>query len=239
MSRRLFLLLIALVAMVISACAPPAKLLDETYLKDTSLISGEPCDAPCWNNITPGETSFRDALIIVQDDITLANVEEVELEEDQGFVIGFSAKDGNLCCQMYSIDGEVIDSILLQVAPQITLGEVIDKYGEPNYIAGAEYSEDQASIVLIYPDFSTLVYAYIAGAANGELSETSEIFAVGYSTDSEMQQLLNSSSLYNWEGYQSYTDYVDENYDFVGENVGETDDASSDETEPEETEDGN
>src|SRR5690349_21843075 len=34
-------------------------------LLDRGLISGEPCGAPCWQNITPGETAYDDALTIL------------------------------------------------------------------------------------------------------------------------------------------------------------------------------
>ena len=233
MNRRLFLLLISLVAMVVAACAPTVNLLDENNLKDTSLLTGEPCEAPCWNNIIPGETSFRDALIIVQDDARYVNVEEVEPDEEtDARLFGFSDGEGNVCCQVLSEDGETIDSMLFFLSPEMTLGEVIEKYDEPTYVLGEDVAEGQAILFLVYPDVPIVIYVYVAGS-EGELSASSEVIGLLYVTESGMDRLINGNSFYNWEGYQSFTDYVDENYDFVGEDVGAESEDPTDTTEPE------
>jgi len=232
MNRRLLLLFAVLIAIVLAACAPPINLLDENNLKDTSLLSGEPCEAPCWNGITPGETSFRDAKIIIEDDERFANVEEVEPEEESNArLFGFSDGEANICCQVLSENGDVIDSMLFFLAPEMTLGEVIEKYGDPTYVLGETPSEDQAIMFLIYPDVPIVIYAFVAGAAEGELSDSSEIIGLLYLTDVAMQRLINNNSFYDWDGYQSFATYIDENYDFVGDEVSSVDDATSDESE--------
>ena len=45
-----------LVALMVVACTPAPDLRDESFLADDSLISGVPCEAPCWQNLIPGET---------------------------------------------------------------------------------------------------------------------------------------------------------------------------------------
>jgi hypothetical protein len=232
MDRRLLLLFVAPILIVLAACAPTINLLDENNLKDTSLLSGEPCEAPCWNGIVPGETSFRDAKIIVEDDVRYLNVDEVEPDEETNSrLFGFSDGEANICCQVLSEDGEVIESLLFLLAPEMTLDAILDKYGAPTYLAGDSPAEDQAVMFLIYPDVSIVIYAFVAGATEGELSDTSEIIGVLYLTDDGMQQLINTNSFYEWDGYQSFATYIDENYDFVGEEVGSSEDASSGESE--------
>jgi hypothetical protein len=230
MYQRLSLIFFALTAFLLAACSPEINLLDENNLKDTSLVSGEPCDAPCWNNITPGETTYRDALISVEDDGRFQNVQENEFDEETDErLFGFSDGDANICCQVYSRDGEVVDSMLFLLAPQMTLGEVVDKYGEPTYLTGEEVAEGQAIVFLVYPDVPIVLYAYVAGAA-GDLTETSEIIGALYMTESEIQQIIDASQFYEWEGYQAFADYIDENYDFIGV------DAVVDEANPDEAE---
>jgi len=216
MYRRLIFFPVVLIAFALAACAPTINLLDENNLKDTSLLTGEPCEAPCWNGITPGETSFRDARIIVEDDERYRNVEEIQPEEEtEERLFGFSDGDANVCCQVYSRDGETIDSMLFLLSPQMTLGEVVEKYGEPTYLTGEEVAEGQAIMFLLYPDVPIVLYAFVAGAS-GELSEDSEIIGLLYMTESEIQQIIDASRFYVWEGYQAFADYIDENYDFVG-----------------------
>lgn len=237
MYRRLSLIFIVLIVFLLAACAPTINLLDENNLKDTSLLSGEPCSAPCWNGITPGETTFRDAMIIVEDDGRFKNVKEVESEEEtEERLFGFSEGDANVCCQIYSREGDVVESMLFLLAPEMTLGEVIDKYGEPTYLTGEEVAEEQAIMFLVYPDLPLVLYTFVKGTG-GELTETSEIIGVLYMTEAEIQQIIDASRFYEWEGYQAFTEYIDENYDFVGSNADEADadEATTDDTGDEET----
>ncbi len=232
MNRRLLLMFVVLIAIVLAACAPPINLRDENNLKDTSLLSGDPCEAPCWNGIVPGETSFRDAMILVEDDARFTNVEEVELEDaTDERLFSFAEGEGNTCCQVLSETGDIIDSMLLFLAPDMTIGEIIDKFGEPTYLLGDAPAEDQAFVLLVFPDVPLVVYAFVAGSAEGEISGSSEIIGALYSTDEAMQRLIDNNSFYDWDGYQPYTTYMDENYDFVGADVGSDDEASSDESE--------
>lgn len=228
MNRRLLLLFATILVLVMVACAPPPNIRDENNLKDTSLLNGEPCEAPCWNNIVPGETTYRDAKIIIEDDTRFQNVQEAEFDEETtAKVFGFSDGEGPLCCQILSEDGEIVDSLLLLLAPRMTLGEVIDKYGDPTYLLGDEVTEDQALISLIYPDVPMVIYVFVAGSAEGELTEGSDIIGAIYMTEDDMERIINTNSLYEWDGYASFADYIDENYDFVGEDVGAVDELST------------
>ena len=225
MNRSVFILFAASMLLVFAACAPAVNLLDETNkLNDTSLLSGEPCEAPCWNGIVPGETSYRDAKILIEDDPRFQNIEEAEPEENSSVrVFDFSSGEAQSCCRVVSRDGEVVDSLFLQLVPVMTLDAVLEQHGEPNYLLGNETSEDQAYMVLIWTDVPMVVFAFVAGAAEGELSATSEILISMYMAEAEMQLLTDCLSSYVWEGYQSFADYVDEDYDFVGQDVGNED----------------
>ncbi len=228
MYRRLVIILIALIALVLVACSPTVNLLDENNLKDTSLLSGEPCEAPCWNGITPGETTFRDAKILVEDDSRYSKVEEVTPEEEtQERLFGFSDGEANVCCQIYSRDGDIVESMLFLLSPLMTLGEVVDKYGDPTYLTGEEVAEGQAIMFLLYPDVPIVLYAFVEGT-EGTLSADSEIIGLLYMTETEIQQIIDSSRFYEWEGYQAFTAYIDENYDFIGSEAEELTEEESD-----------
>jgi len=236
MKFRLLLPIIA-VLVVISACAPPPNLRDENLLKDTSLITGEPCEAPCWRNITPGETSWRDALVIVEDDPQMTNVDRVDDEENDVSVISWADGDaGVTCCQMVTSDGDTVESLTLLLAPQMQLSDVVDVLGEPEYLTGVEISADQALMLLIYPDDLIMVYVFVAGTAEGTLSETSEIVGSIYMTEDVMNEAIAATNLYLWDGYQSYADYIDEEFDITAEPELAEDDLTEVTEEPENTE---
>jgi hypothetical protein len=218
---------VILAAVLIAGCQPQIELLSEQYLQDTSLVTGDPCSAPCWRNITPGETAWTDALARVQDDPTLAEVNEQTSEESSEVAITFQNRDGIPCCLLYSTDGEVVDQILLQVAPDMTTGQVIDVLGEPTYVAGTDsenaqgLSPEQASLALYFPEAQTVVYSFVEGRENGALSEQSPIFAVLYVRADDMEEVIAGSALYLWDGYKPYAEYIDGNYDVTPEPTSE------------------
>jgi hypothetical protein len=207
------LILASLLVLFVSACAPAIELRNPGYLQDTSLISGEPCAAPCWRGIIPGETEWGDALARLQDDPTLQDVKEQQSEESSEIAASFQRRDGVPCCLIYSRDGTLVDQILLQLAPDITVAEVLEVYGEPQYVSGAEVSAEQASLALYYPENQMVVYAFVAGKETGELTPQSEVFAVLYVRERDMTEVIEYSPLYNWEGYKTYAAYIDEQYD--------------------------
>lgn len=220
MNRSLLCLFAVLMAVVFAACAPTANLLDSSRLDDTSLLSGEPCQAPCWNGIVPGETGYRDAKILIEDDERFDNIQESETQEDSD-LRAFSFSVGEVqCCQIMSRDGDVIDSMFLQLAPVMALGPALEQHGEPDFLLGGEVSEEQAYMALIWNDVPMVLFVFVAGAAEGELSADSEIINLMYMSESEIQPVMDCAELYVWEGYQAYADYVDEDYDFVGPDAG-------------------
>src|SRR5690606_26181099 len=146
--KRLSLLLAMLVlGIVVAACAPPPELRDETLLADTSLVDGTPCGPPCWQGITPGVTSWNDALTIIEDNNRLENLTTEEIEGENGEMIlraSWNARRGPICCQMFSEDNETVSILFLQLAPTTRLAQVFESHGEPTYAIGSEFSDNQA-----------------------------------------------------------------------------------------------
>jgi hypothetical protein len=199
-----------LAAMLFAACIPAPNLRNEKFLVDDNLIKNdEGCDAPCWRGITPGETRWSDALVILEDQSDLADptVEKAESVGPNAMVAVWQPVDGDQCCQMVSEDGEIVSGLVLQLAPSITVGQVIAARGEPTYVIGTPGTDDQAIINLFYPDLSIVILAFVAGANAGKLSESSEVIGVFYTTPEQMNLGLQLSNLYAWKGYQSFSAY--------------------------------
>lgn len=206
MSLRLLLPGAVLLVLLLSACAPPPDLRDDNLLDDTGLVSGEPCEAPCWRGITPGETAWRDALAVVTDaeDFTEPEVQTDEATGAIGAV--WSPVDGTQCCQMVAEDGQTVNLVFLRTAPVMDVEELFEAQGEPTYAVGTPFSEDQAIINLIYPDIPIIVFAFVAGEG-GSLSESSDIIGVLYTTPADMELFLQTNNLHEWEGLESYATY--------------------------------
>jgi hypothetical protein len=213
MKSRLLLPGILLIVVLIAACSPAPNLRNPKFLKDTSLITkNEKCDAPCWRGITPGETKWSDALVILQDQADLDDP-QTQAIPDAGNAVAASWQPtgGESCCQASSEDGNIVSSIFLQIAPDLTVKQLIDARGEPDYVLGTPGTDDQAIINLFYPKQNMIVFAFVAGAATGALSEKSEIIGVYYTSPDRMDLGVKLSSLYGWKGYQPFTAYAPDN----------------------------
>ncbi len=220
--NRLLLLCLLMVALLLSACAGEVNLLDETKLRDTSLLTGEPCEAPCWLDITPGETSYRDAKLIIEGDSRFKIVEEPDPQEgNPARSFTFAEGENPGCCQLVSRDGETVSSFLLQTAPVMTFGPVFDRYGEPNYAIGEQVNDEQGYVALIYSDRRLVVYAFVEAPTQGSLSVSSKIIGTLYLAEAEQKQLLDCTSLYDWAGFAPFSVYSGEDYDYVGVGVGD------------------
>lgn len=206
MNVRFALLGVVALALVLAACAPPPELRDDTLIDDISLVSGEPCAAPCWRGITPGETLWRDALTIIEDEPQFENIQVQEDEESNAIGALWNGAGGPECCQMVAEDGETVNLIFIRPRPNMTLGDVIETNGEPSYAIGTPVSEDQAIVNLVFPEIPIIVLAFAPGE-QGSLSETSEIIGVFYTTPADMELFVNTQYLHNWEGYQSFATY--------------------------------
>ncbi len=206
MKHRVILPGVIALVLLFAACAPPPNLRDDSLLQDSSLVSNQPCSAPCWHNITPGQTSWSDALTTIEDDTNYENVNVQEDDQSTAKVAEWQQKGGSTCCQMYTQDGDTVSVLFLRIAPNLNIGEVISAQGEPTYLIGSPFSDDQAVMNLIYPEKSLVVYAFVAGTS-GELTASSEVVGVLYMTPSDMDLLIKTSSLQAWEGYQSYQAY--------------------------------
>lgn len=206
------MLFVAVVALIVAACAPAPELRNDNFLQDTSFIDGDPCGPPCWRGITPGETEWNDALTIIEDDPTLTDPEE--RDSDDSSIVGavWGQEDGDGCCQMYTEDGEIVDVLILQTAPLTMLGEAIEAHGDPEYVIGETLSDDQGVFSLFYPDLRMLLYVFVEGE-DGALSASSEIIGFGYFSETRMELLVLTNDLHEWEGYQSYRDYMDSEFE--------------------------
>ena len=176
-------------------------------LEGSSLITGEPCSPPCWQNMTPGLTTMTEARAIAE---TLgATIYEIE---NHDFAFAFS--DEGLCCFIFTDDDEdLVDTIALLFSGKLTAGDIIARYGDPSYVDGAIADDTtEAALRLFYPERSLMLLAAIDGI-DDRLGETTPIYQAVYVPEDLMANILESTPLDNWKGYLKFSDYVDGEFD--------------------------
>lgn len=187
--------------LVASACAPSPQLRNEAYLDDTSLLLEDSCAAPCWHDLIPGETAWGLAQDTVSNlaDLTVTNTNR---DRNTGEAwIEFAFQDGPVCCRVFTRDGETLSQIWLLLRPQITVGEIVAKYGEPLYITAQAETPDQAYVGLIYPNIPMVIYAFAENISQASITTDSMVIGLGYLAASEIDNLLQTQTLYAWNGY--------------------------------------
>ena len=185
---------------------PEPTALDSTMLPDISLLTKEPCGPPCWQNITPGETVMEEALKIV------SALESIKIAQATDADIVFGYESGAVCCQIVSDDQGVVVAIVLQLAPQVLVGEAIATLGEPMYVTGMPFSANEHLLVMVFPEKSAFLYAMVAGA-DGMLSQISPIVSAIYGSEEQLDQVISTTPLDDWKGYLSYNEYMDGVFD--------------------------
>lgn len=190
---------------------PEISLLNDNFLNTDSLVTGEPCDAPCWENITPGETTMADASTII------AELEPFTVLQQDADTVVFTTSENDICCQIISENNsgspdDVVGAVFLQLAPNNTLGELIEAHGEPTFVTGEPYSDSEAIMTLFYTDINTIVNVIVEGE-NGQLSEDTPIFTAIYASSPLIESAVNNSQLDNWKGFLTYSEYMDGEFD--------------------------
>jgi hypothetical protein len=206
MMLRLVLLGTATLALLLAACGPAPQLRDETLLADQSLLTGELCGPPCWNGITPGETIWRDAVTIIEDDPAFSNFRSETAENSPAIGAAWSIAGGPECCQMGAQDGRTVNLIFLRTRPAMSIGQVINVHGEPDYAIGSGLSDDQAVIHVVYPELQIIALVFVAGE-QANISASSESVGLLYTSESEMNLFLQTQNLHRWQGYGPFSEY--------------------------------
>jgi hypothetical protein len=190
--------------LLVTACGAPPPLKSETYLDDTSLVTGpDTCAPPCFRGIVVGKTTFTDALSKVKADAGFASVQS----QDKPPAAAWAAAGGDACCQMTANqDTGLIDAMLVKVKPRMTVAQVIGKYGKPGYTTVVDYTPEEVAIGLIFPKVGLVTWV-TPGDANSTLKQSDPVVIVLYLDPKDFGKLLDTSTLLGWNGFLPYQTY--------------------------------
>lgn len=182
-------------------------LLRDNMLNDTSLITSDPCKIPCWQGMTMGETTWEEALSIIEQNERYIVVNRAE-DPSSGAarVIWQDGADNPACCQLFTTNGDFVDSLVLQLAPIMTIGEVFSVVGEPALLTSEIIGLEKATISLIYPESGLIIQAFVAGE-DGEVTEDNLIIGAVLLSAPLMEQILATNDFLVWQGYQPLSEY--------------------------------
>jgi hypothetical protein len=107
---------------------------------DRSLLTGEPCEPPCWQGLTPGESTeedvdefLRTTRFVDGRSVRRGTYTRLTLggEEVEGVIVYWRSFWGLSTCNDFCVEEGVLDSITICPSPGVTLGRLIERYGPP------------------------------------------------------------------------------------------------------------
>jgi hypothetical protein len=191
---------------------------------DTSLLTGEPCEPPGWQGLTPGVSTEEEVEEFLRSSelVDQSSIFRGEVTRDRGEVVGttiqwWSAANmsnvprqfGNDCLIM----GGFLQDLIIWLDSQVTLQDLLERYGEPaKFTAWLEGVESPyVKVTLFYPrrGFEATL---IIRQGEVELRPDSEIARVWYfRSASQMDEYFrlrreigyqwSEDLLQDWHGY--------------------------------------
>jgi hypothetical protein len=132
---------------------------------DTSLLTGEPCEPPCWQGLTPGVSTEEevneflrtselvDRITLFRSDITLGTGEVVGVRV-QWWSKATTPRERRGIGNVVDIHGGVVQDIAVLLDCEVTAEDVLKRYGPPHRWNATWVSLDvlDVDVMLYYPN---------------------------------------------------------------------------------------
>lgn len=199
--KTVLLFWLAIITILLAACAvtrtslPPEQ---EINLGDGGLISGEPCESPCFLNITPGISNSEGVKRILEKRIGYESC----TWDSPNDALGVNC--GNFV--IYFNKNSIVETVSYGPTTTVTLEEVINKYQEPDSWLIAVMNENTRPynvwLVLIYHDLRmTIDLDYqISDKRVYSATPSSQVSSVLYFEDAAYHYVSHTP----WQGYGEY-----------------------------------
>lgn len=140
------LVLLLVISFLFAAC----RLIEsdkEPEIVDRSFLLNEPCEAPCWYNLIPGELPERDVTEVLAE-LPFVDQDSI-VRRDSASMSNFTggtriryncigADKGYTCGYIYLVDG-IVHIISHVIRYPLTIEQVIEKLGPPDYVVYGLY----------------------------------------------------------------------------------------------------
>ena len=148
--------LIILIAIIVSACSLDTNIpnaFDDRFpdeLQDISILTSQPCKAPCWYNLTPDQSSEQEALEVLGN---LTFIDSTSIRSQNANWWGETFEEtvpatlilancvqpsDKLCVEILIVDNKV-KYISLSPNYGLTFDDVVELLGNPDYISASPY----------------------------------------------------------------------------------------------------
>jgi hypothetical protein len=169
---------------------------------DGGIMSGVPCSAPCVFGIRAGETQFDQVMPTLEKNGIPGS--KCLTEPNVSWFL-FTCGAGRLNVQV-DTQTNIVNAVWFLPNDSISLGEIIEKYGEPNYV-----TVDQEAPGTIHPRFywnsiRMLVTLPKISGETYDIKKTTDVETIDFSDESLYRTAEKETDPYyrSWNGYGVY-----------------------------------
>lgn len=174
---------------------------------DRSILTDSPCAAPCWQGITPGSSMTVDAIKqILKQQPTVGEIWQPQFGTVAWYWQGAAWQ--KTPPSSVSVEGGKIHDIDISFDFELTIQDVINKYGPPeavNMIEAGSLEDPYVGMNLFYPTRGLYFKARIVPSYAPDLEPTSKVFEGVYVGPAESieswQRSAGDIGLRSWPGY--------------------------------------
>jgi hypothetical protein len=174
-----------------------------TNIGDGGILSGVPCSASCVFGIRVGETRFDQVMPILEKNGIASS--DCLTEPNVSWFL-FDCGAGRLNVQV-DTQTQIVNGVWFHPNDSISLGEIIEKYGEPNYVT----VDQEGALGTIHPRFywnsiRMLVTLPEISAKTYDIQKTTEVEGIQFSDENLFRTSDKESDPYYkpWDGYGTY-----------------------------------
>jgi len=187
---------------------------------DRSLLSGDPCQPPCWQGLVPGVSTVQEVEDVLAGS-EYVKQESVTRERWGGFstiwwesAVSWASGSGRNAAVM---KGEMLQILMICLDYELALEDIVERYGAPEklWASWAWPGGVEVAVRLYYPA-EGLTFALVLQPSNGyhELEPGSKVTVVRYFAPTSLEGLIDlgesipfppreymDTELADWQGY--------------------------------------
>jgi hypothetical protein len=181
---------------------------------DRSLVTGDPCSPPCWQGIYPGSTRGEDVIVILRD-LDFIDTDSFQ-HADESVFWDSAISDTNTWLGAVDVADRIVSEIRIrQIEYDLTLGELISIYGNPDGVGASQPIADAPpcftfGIMWVTQGFSvSLPSIHQRDLSQGHPLVTADtrVIGVGYFLPADSLQAYIDRTGYGgiqeWDGYEN------------------------------------
>lgn len=188
---------------------PPCPFL-YNIIGDGGFLSGEPCGPPCFFGIVPEITNETEAIEMLKDEGLYKLCDPVPFDA-RSELRGFQCCGVSVGINVYQ-ETDIVEGIGFYPSKQITVEEVIDKYGEPDAVKVASIwfnweDRPETTMMLYFFDINTVIDLGSQDGVIFNLKPSSQIQSISYSmivSPSGDGDETGPKYISPWHGYGEY-----------------------------------